>query len=281
MEESVRPSYTVSQPPPHIDLQAIPRPAQRDGKPVEAAATPSPKALPAAWEARYRAWVIGSDVFITLLVIAISAFVIDRVAPHDMHAFGTILAVFVSLPVSRAWSPRVLGEGAEEYRTLGRGFITAAVLVALGGLLFGALEVQVWVFVVVPAIALVAFPQRYLLRQVLHRKRAKGLCLLPVMAAGSPETVADLIARTKSEAHVGWRVEAACTFTGPRRRARQRRDRRRPGGREAGGAVPARAPRRLPRRRDHRPTSTGRRSGCSGWPGTWRAPARRWSSRPC
>ena len=54
-----------------------------------------------------------------------------------------------------------------------RGFITAAVLVALGGLLFGALEVQVWVFVVVPAIALVAFPQRYLLRQVLHRKRAK------------------------------------------------------------------------------------------------------------
>ncbi|MFG1646347.1 sugar transferase [Amycolatopsis sp. NPDC049252] len=215
MEESVRPSYTVAQPPPHIDLQAIPRPAKRDESPAaEPAGTPSPKALPAAWEARYRAWVIGSDVFVTLLVIAISAFVIDRVAPHDMHAFGTILAVFVSLPVSRAWSPRVLGEGAEEYRTLGRGFITAAVLVALGGLLFGALEVQVWVFIVVPAIALVAFPQRYLLRQVLHRKRAKGLCLLPVMAAGSPETVADLIARTRSEAHVGWRVEAACTFTG-------------------------------------------------------------------
>ncbi|HKN52796.1 MAG TPA: sugar transferase [Amycolatopsis sp.] len=216
MEESVRPSFAVSNPPPHIDLQAIPRPA-REGTPSgapEPASTPSPKALPAAWEARYRAWVIASDVFAAVLVIAVAAFVIDRVAPHDMHAFGTMLAIMVSLPVSRAWSPRVLGEGAEEYRTLGRGFITAAVLVALGGLLFGALEVQVWVFIVVPAIALVAFPQRYVLRQVLHRKRAKGQCLLPVMAAGSPDTLADLIARTKSEAHVGWRVEAVCTFTG-------------------------------------------------------------------
>ena len=142
MEESVRPSFAVSNPPPHIDLQAIPRPA-REGTPSgapEPASTPSPKALPAAWEARYRAWVIASDVFAAVLVIAVAAFVIDRVAPHDMHAFGTMLAIMVSLPVSRAWSPRVLGEGAEEYRTLGRGFITAAVLVALGGLLFGALR---------------------------------------------------------------------------------------------------------------------------------------------
>jgi exopolysaccharide biosynthesis polyprenyl glycosylphosphotransferase len=34
------------------------------------------------------------------------------------------------------------------------------------------------------------------------------------MAAGSPETVRDLIDRTRNEPHVGWRVEAVCTFTG-------------------------------------------------------------------
>ncbi|WP_184777521.1 hypothetical protein [Amycolatopsis jiangsuensis] len=56
-----------------------------------------------------------------------------------MHS-GTALAVLLSLPASRAWSVRVLSEGAEEYRTLGRGLISAAVLVALGGLLFGALR---------------------------------------------------------------------------------------------------------------------------------------------
>ena len=212
MEESVRPSSTVSEPPPHLDLRAIPGPSPAPA--AESVEQDTSKTHPAAWEKRYRTWVIASDVLAAFVVIGVSAFVIGRVAPQDMHAFGTALAVLCSLPVSRAWSQRVLGEGPEEYRTLGRGLITAAVLVALGGLLFRALDVQPWVFIVVPVIALFAFPQRYLLRQVLHRRRRRGLCLLPVMAAGSPATVADLIARTKSEAHVGWRVEAVCTFSG-------------------------------------------------------------------
>jgi exopolysaccharide biosynthesis polyprenyl glycosylphosphotransferase len=202
---------------PHIDLQAIPRPSPRPARPVESPATvekPSPSTPSTAWEARYRAWVIASDVFATALVIAIAAAIIDKFAPHDMHALGTAAAVLCSLPISRAWSQRVLGEGAEEYRRLGRGLTTAGVLVALGGLLFGALGVQAWVFIVVPAIALVAFPQRYVLRRVLHHQRRHGRCLLPVMAAGSPETVRDLIDRTRIEPHVGWRVEAVCTFTG-------------------------------------------------------------------
>jgi lipopolysaccharide/colanic/teichoic acid biosynthesis glycosyltransferase len=131
-----------------------------------------------------------------------------------MHAIGTVAAVLCALPASRAWSQRVLGEGAEEYRCLGRGLISAAVLVALGGVLFGALGVQVWVFIVVPSIPLLAFPQRYVLRRILHRQRRHGRCLLPVMAAGSPESVRDLINRTRAEPHVGWRVEAVCTFTG-------------------------------------------------------------------
>ncbi|MEC3976772.1 sugar transferase [Amycolatopsis sp. H20-H5] len=217
MEESVRPSSTVSEPPPHIDLKSIPRPprpAARLSPTSEQPEAPSPKTPSTAWEARYRWWVIASDVFATLLVIAISAFVIDRVAPQDMHAFGTAAAVFTALPLSRAWSQQVLGEGAEEYRRLGRGLIAAAVLVALGGLLFRALDVQPWVFIVVPAIALVAFLQRYALRRVLHSQRRRGHCLLPVLAAGSPETVADLVARTKADPYVGWRVEAVCTFSG-------------------------------------------------------------------
>ncbi|ATY12776.1 sugar transferase [Amycolatopsis sp. AA4] len=229
MEEPVRPWPADGVALPRVDLTAVPAP------PVEVAAPPPgrpdadgrldpatvcpaegdpPKTHAAEWEKRYRRTVIASDLVAACVVIAISAFVIDRLAPHDMHAFGTAFAILCALPVSRAWSARVLGEGPEEYRTLGRALITAAVLVAFGGLLFGALEVQPWVFFVVPAVALVLFPQRYVLRQILHRRRRRGLCLLPVMAAGSAETVADLIKRTRKEAHVGWRVEAVCTSTG-------------------------------------------------------------------
>jgi len=217
MEESVRQSSPISEALPHIDLHAIPRTPAKGAQraeapsPVERQSDTTPST---AWEGHYRAWVIGSDVFATILVISIAAAIIDRFAPHDMHAIGTAAAVLCSLPASRAWSQRVLGEGAEEFRRLGRGLITAGVLVALGGLLFSALGVQAWVFIVVPAIALAAFPQRYLLRRILHRQRRHGRCLLPVMAAGSPETVRDLIDRTRLEPHVGWRVEAVCTVTG-------------------------------------------------------------------
>jgi exopolysaccharide biosynthesis polyprenyl glycosylphosphotransferase len=216
MDESVRSSSPAGETFPHIDFNTIPRPAKRSiraaDRPVAEAVSPATPST--AWEAHYRAWVIASDVFATLLVIAVSAAIIDKLAPHNMHAIGTVAAVLCALPAGRAWSQQVLGEGAEEYRRLGRGLFSAAVLVALGGLFFGALGVQVWVFIVVPAIALLAFPQRYALRQVLHRQRRHGRCLLPVMAAGSPETVRDLIDRTRAEPHVGWRIEAVCTVTG-------------------------------------------------------------------
>jgi exopolysaccharide biosynthesis polyprenyl glycosylphosphotransferase len=88
-------------------------------------------------------------------------------------------------------------------------------VVALAGLLFGALDVQPWVFVAVPVVGLISLPQRYLLRQFLHHARNKsGTCMLPVMAAGAPATVRDLIERTRADSHVGWRVEAVCTDSG-------------------------------------------------------------------
>ncbi|WP_236794527.1 sugar transferase [Amycolatopsis sp. GM8] len=169
------------------------------------------------WERRYRAWVIGCDTFATLLVIATTAFVILDLTgrPYFLHASGTAVAILCSLPLNRAWSQHVFGEGAEEYRRLGRALIMAAVVVALAGLLFGALDVQPWVFLVVPAVGLIALPQRYVLRKVLHHARNKaGTCMLPVMAAGATDTVLALIERTREDSHVGWRVEAVCTDSG-------------------------------------------------------------------
>jgi exopolysaccharide biosynthesis polyprenyl glycosylphosphotransferase len=56
--------------------------------------------------------------------------------------------------------------------------------------------------------------QRYALRRYLHRARRGGRCLLPVLAAGSTETVFDLIMRTRQAPHLGWEVEAVCTVDG-------------------------------------------------------------------
>ncbi|MEU8959045.1 sugar transferase [Streptomyces sp. NPDC048518] len=169
------------------------------------------------WEQRYRRIVITSDTVATAFVVAsIGGFfgVRDAANWHEkwrILAFGTELLVLVALAMSKAWAPAVLGQGAEEFRRLGRSLFTAAVVLSLGGIALASRNIKLWIFVALPAIALVTMTERYLLRLWLHKQRKEGRCLRPVLAAGSPATVRDLIMRTRKFPHLGWRVEAVCT----------------------------------------------------------------------
>ncbi|QEV16670.1 sugar transferase [Streptomyces alboniger] len=172
------------------------------------------------WEQRYRRTVITSDtVTTTVVVAAIGNFFGARDAAnwHEkwvILAFGTELLVLAALAVSRAWAPAVLGQGAEEFRRLGRSLFTAAVVLALGGIALTSRNIKLWIFVAIPALALVTMTARYLLRLWLHKQRKEGRCLRPVLAAGSPATVRDLISRARRFPHLGWRVDAVCTTDG-------------------------------------------------------------------
>jgi len=169
------------------------------------------------WEHRYRRTVITSDALTTAFVVAgIGNFfgVRDAANWHEkwgILAFGTWLLVLGALAVSRSWSPAVLGQGAEEFRRLGRSLFMATVVLALGGIALTSRNIKLWIFVAVPAIAIFVMVARYALRVRLHRQRKQGRCLRPVLAAGSPATVRDLIARTRRFPHLGWRVDAVCT----------------------------------------------------------------------
>ncbi|WP_133848245.1 sugar transferase [Labedaea rhizosphaerae] len=170
------------------------------------------------WETRYRRFVIAADLLGTVLgVLGVGLVIADSDAHYLRHAGqagATVLIVVCALIASRAWHPGTLGQGAEEFRRLGKGLFAALVALALVGIAVGAHDVRPWVFVVIPAIAVLVFPTRYLLRRFLHRNRREGRCMLPVMAAGSPETIRDLVTRTRTASHLGWRVDAACTIDG-------------------------------------------------------------------
>nr|WP_272923033.1 sugar transferase [Streptomyces sp. SID5464] len=172
------------------------------------------------WEQRYRRTVIISDTAATAFVVAaIGNFFGARDAANwhekwGILAFGTELLVLCALAVGRAWVPAVLGQGAEEFRRLGRSLFAATVVLALGGIALTSRNIKLWIFVAIPAIALVTMTARYLLRLWLHKQRKEGRCLRPVLAAGSPDTVRDLITRTRKFPHIGWRVEAVCTTDG-------------------------------------------------------------------
>ncbi|HWE91242.1 MAG TPA: sugar transferase [Pseudonocardiaceae bacterium] len=169
------------------------------------------------WERWYRRAVIASDLAAATAAALLTGLVLSRAIGGYAgiqtigHAAATVFTIGSALVASRAWRPNVLGHGAEEFRRLGRGLMWGAVALALAVLAIGDHEGRPWVFLVVPTVAALAMPQRYLLRRWLHHARRQGRCLVPVIAAGSAETVADLVSRTRRAPHLGWRIEAACT----------------------------------------------------------------------
>lgn len=166
------------------------------------------------WQTQYQRVVVASDLVAVIAVSLLGLAVLARDGQGERTAamaMITTLALVVGLAVCRAWELRVLGQGTEEFRRLGQGAIGGGVVLALAALAVDQPDLRPWVFGVVPVVLAVAAPLRYLLRQVLHRQRQHGRCMLPVLAAGNVDEVADLVTRTRREFYNGWMVEAVCT----------------------------------------------------------------------
>jgi len=125
------------------------------------------------------------------------------------------VALFAGLAARRCWDLRIVGQGAEEFRRVGAAVGAAVVVLALAGLAVHAPNLGPWAFGMLPATGVALVFSRFGLRRVLHARRSRGGCMVPVLVAGSVEEVADLIARTRREAHNGWLVEAVCVPTPP------------------------------------------------------------------
>ena len=125
------------------------------------------------------------------------------------------IVLLAGLVGRRCWEPRILGQGAEEFRRVGAAVRAAIVVLALAGLAVHAHNLGPWVFGMLPATGVALVFSRYGLRRVLHARRSRGGCMVPVLVAGGVEEVADLIARTRREAHNGWLIEAVCVPAPP------------------------------------------------------------------
>jgi lipopolysaccharide/colanic/teichoic acid biosynthesis glycosyltransferase len=179
-----------------------------------------PRHLSARWQDRYAAIVRAADLGALAGCVTGGLLVLPRVVAETTE--GTLAggaAAFVlagaALAAGRAWEPVVLGTGPTEIRRLLRAVFAGAVALALAGLALQVDDVvRPWVFGVLPAYAVVAVVLRHALRRWLYHQRSGGRFQLPVLAVGSHEAVAHLIARTRRDPHFGWTVTGACTSTG-------------------------------------------------------------------
>lgn len=165
------------------------------------------------WEHVYRSIVALTDLIIIAVSLRVGLVLTDGSLAGQFPGFiaavtGGIL--FGSMVACRVWEPRVLGQGAEELRRLVKAVALAVVVLGLTALAFEVGYFRPWVFAVLPATGVSLTISRYALRCALHWRRARDLCMHPVLVAGSVDEVADLIDRTRRERHYGWIVTGVC-----------------------------------------------------------------------
>jgi exopolysaccharide biosynthesis polyprenyl glycosylphosphotransferase len=173
------------------------------------------------WERRYATMVLTSDLLAVAVVVP--AGLLLGYGTNDLN-LGTKVSpwlpllsgilTIISLYLARAWEPRVLGHGSEEFIRLGRAITSSAVVLGMGGLALEVPSVRPWTFGLIPLTGAICLIGRAVLRRWLHARRKIGKCVHPALVVGSIESVTDLIVRTRREHYNGWAVRGACTPEG-------------------------------------------------------------------
>ncbi|MEU5991859.1 sugar transferase [Spirillospora sp. NPDC047418] len=168
------------------------------------------------WSGRYRRVAKWLDV-LSMLMAGVIAFVLRFPGvPTELNAPYVALTVVLpvvwlpTLMLCRAYQPRYIGVGYEEFhRVIRAGFILTATVAILAY----ATKTEVargYVVMALPLGTFLALLARYRLRKWLHKKRWNGQCMRRVVAVGHRTSVSDLIRLLRKKRYHGMDIAAVC-----------------------------------------------------------------------
>ncbi|MBO3743317.1 sugar transferase [Actinoplanes sp. NEAU-H7] len=178
------------------------------------------------WQSRY-AWTLYLIDFVVGLSAASWALVLRFGAsgtdPHQRdYLLVTLLlpiAWVACLAINRAYEPRHLFVGTEEYARVFRAGLALTAALAIVSFAFDLRLARGYVSIAMPLAILVDLGARYVYRQRLHRSWARGRHLNRVVLVGHERAVIDMTRRLSRERYHGLGVIGACLPPGPARTA--------------------------------------------------------------
>ena len=124
------------------------------------------------------------------------------------------IAWIICLAVNRAYEPRHLFVGTDEYARVFRSGLALTAALAIVSFSFDLRLARGYVIVAMPLVLLVDLGARYVFRQRLHRSWARGERLHRVILVGHERAVADMARRLSRERYHGLGVIGACLPSG-------------------------------------------------------------------
>ncbi|WP_236003732.1 sugar transferase [Nonomuraea antri] len=130
--------------------------------------------------------------------------------PYLLVSAALPLVWVCSVALSRAYEPRMIGIGSEEFRRIARCGLALTAATAIGSYLTKTDVARGYVVLSLPLVTTLTLIFRYGLRRALHRRRARGACMRRVVAVGHAASVAELVELFRRERYHGMDVVAAC-----------------------------------------------------------------------
>ena len=137
-------------------------------------------------------------------------------AESSVYAWASLLLPLPWLLVvaaSRAYEPRFLGVGSEEFR---RVLVATLWMTAFVGTMSWVVQAEVargYAAVALPALGLFTITGRYVARKRLHSLRSTGACMNDTIVIGHAKPVVDLVRQSRREPYHGLRIIGACMPT--------------------------------------------------------------------
>jgi exopolysaccharide biosynthesis polyprenyl glycosylphosphotransferase len=170
----------------------------------------------ASGAARWRRVLIGAAVSVDLLAgiigLVVSGLLVGNRLQPGTHwlVLAAAPAWLVTLVLVRAYEPRFLGHGAEEFRRLLRATFAYAFTIAVVAFMCHMQMSRAFAAILVLTTGASVMVLRYASRRVLHTVRRRGLCMQRVLAIGHAEAVEDLLIRLNIEPYHGMHIVGAC-----------------------------------------------------------------------
>lgn len=165
-----------------------------------------------SWPRHYTATLVGIDGALAATTVVLYA--VGYAGQFGQGDLLQLVALGVAWPFTlalcRAYEPRFLGTGAEEYRRVVHAGLGLTAFIATVGYATSSLDGRGVALFAVPGSMIGTVVARYTARKWLHAQRRKGRFLQRVLVVGHDVTAADLVQSVRREAYAGLVVVGAC-----------------------------------------------------------------------